>query len=334
VPPSTDWSQVSGRVEPNPRNAELYDELYRTYCELYPATREQVHRLADMQGRAFELAPRESAPHEPAREPAPRPAVERLSDVELAIRCAREAGALLMARFGGPARGVDSKSSSTDLVSDADREAEQAIVALLREQRPDDGLLAEEGAHAHAASGRRWVIDPLDGTTNFLYGLPAWGVSIALEDDDGALVGVVYDPNRDELFAAERGGGATVNGTPLSVRSGTPLDRALVATGFGYDADHRGHQGKVAAELLPRVRDIRRGGAAALDLAWLAAGRLDGYWERGVKRWDWAAGRLLVTEAGGEVRDIAGEPHGLVAAAPDLVEALERLVTPFPVGSA
>jgi myo-inositol-1(or 4)-monophosphatase len=251
------------------------------------------------------------------------------TDLELAITCARTAGGLLMAAFGGPARGVDSKSSATDMVSDADREVEDAIVRELRAHRPDDGLVAEEGTHDDGSSGRRWVIDPLDGTTNFLYGLPIWAVSIALEDDQGGIVGVVFDPTRDELFAAERGAGATLNGTPVRVRSGAPLGRALIATGFGYDADRRARQAAVVADVLPRVRDIRRGGAAALDLAWLAAGRLDGYWERGVQRWDWGAGRLLVSEAGGVVRDIAGEPHGLVAAAPHLVDELERLVTPF-----
>ncbi|MEA2442830.1 MAG: monophosphatase, partial [Thermoleophilales bacterium] len=179
-------------------------------------------------------------------------------------------------------------------------------MAILGAERPDDGLIAEEGSSADAASGRRWVVDPLDGTTNFLYHFPVWCVSIALEDGDGGLLGVVFDPNRDELFAAERGAGATVNGVPLHMREGAPLHRALVATGFGYDADRRALQADVVREVLPRVRDIRRAGAAALDLAWLAAGRLDGYWERGLKHWDAAAGRILVTEAGGEVRALPG----------------------------
>ena len=234
-----------------------------------------------------------------------------------------------MERFGGPARGVDSKSSSTDMVSDADREAEQAIAAILRAERPDDGILAEEGSSEAAASGRRWVIDPLDGTTNFLYGFPAWAVSVALEDPEGALAGVVYDPARDELFAAGRGAGASCNGAPLSMRGGVPLERALVATGFGYDSERRARQADVLRQVLPAVRDVRRAGAAALDLAWLAADRVDAYWERGVQRWDWAAGRLIVTEAGGEVRDLPGDPHGLVAAAPDLVGPLEELTAPF-----
>ena len=234
-----------------------------------------------------------------------------------------------MKRFGGPARGVDVKSSSTDMVSDADREAEQAIVTRLRAERPDDGVLGEEGTDEEAANGRRWVIDPLDGTTNFLYSYPAWAVSVALEDADGALVGVVFDPARGELFAAERGAGATLNGDPIGVREGGSLDRALIATGFGYEADRRARQAEMLRRVLPAVRDIRRAGAAAIDLAWVAAGRLDGYWERGLHRWDWAAGRLLVTEAGGEVRDLPGDPHGLVAAEPVLIGALAELVAPF-----
>ena len=232
-----------------------------------------------------------------------------------------------MARFGGPARGVDSKSSSTDMVSDADREAEEAIVSLLRAERPDDGLLGEEGASTEGTSGRRWVVDPLDGTTNYLYGLPAWVVSVAVEDDEGALAGVVFHAVGDELFAAERGRGATCNGEPIRVREGAPLERALVATGFGYDAERRARQAEIVRAVLPRVRDIRRAGAAALDLAWVASGRLDGYWERGLQPWDWAAGRLLVTEAGGEVRDLPGDPHGLVAAERELITPLEEIIS-------
>ena len=234
-----------------------------------------------------------------------------------------------MRRFGGPVQGLDSKSSSTDMVSDADREAEDAITEILRAERPDDGLLGEEGASREGAGGRRWVIDPLDGTTNYLYGYPAWAVSIALEDEDGGLAGVVFDPARGELFAAARGGGATLDGDPLRVREGASLDRALVATGFGYDAGRRARQADLLRQVLPSVRDIRRAGAAAIDLAWVAAGRIDGYWERGLHRWDWAAGRLLVEEAGGVVRDLPGEPYGLVASSASLIGQLEELVAPF-----
>jgi myo-inositol-1(or 4)-monophosphatase len=233
---------------------------------------------------------------------------------------------------------VESKSSSTDMVSEADRLAEDAIVSMLREERPDDGLLGEEGASVDGSSGRRWVVDPLDGTTNYLYGIPQWAVSVALEDPSGTLAGVVFDPVAQELFRAARGGGAELSGGPadrgpggrathpLRVRTGAELSRSLVATGFGYDPERRRTQARAAAHVLPRVRDIRRAGAAALDLAWLAAGRLDGYWERGLEPWDWAAGRLLVTEAGGAVAELDGEPHGLAAASGTLLPELVDLV--------
>ena len=219
-----------------------------------------------------------------------------------------------------------SKTSSTDMVSDADHAAEEAIVGLLGSERPRDGLLGEEGASVDGESGRRWVVDPLDGTTNFLYGIPQWAVSIALEDEAGSAVGVVLNPVTDELFRATRGGGAELNREPIRVREGATLERSLLATGFGYDAERRRVQAAAAARVIPRVRDIRRAGAAALDLAWLAAGRLDGYWERGLKPWDWAAGRLLVAEAGGSVAELEGEPYGLAAASPSLLPELVALV--------
>jgi myo-inositol-1(or 4)-monophosphatase len=212
------------------------------------------------------------------------------------------------------------------MVSDADRTAEEAIAGLLRSERPDDGIVGEEGAAVEGTSGRRWVVDPLDGTTNYLYGFPQWAVSVAVEDRAGALAGVVFDPVRGELFAAARGGGAALAGERLRVRDGADLSRSLIATGFGYEPGWRREQAAAAAHLLPHVRDIRRAGAAALDLAWLAAGRLDGYWERGLHPWDWAAGRLLVTEAGGAVADLEGARHGLVAAGPALLPALLELV--------
>ena len=237
-----------------------------------------------------------------------------------------------MARFGGPAQGLSVKSSATDMVSDADREAEAAIVELLEAERPDDALVGEEGAGERGSSGRAWVIDPLDGTTNYLYGFPQWCVSVALEDGDGALAGVVHDPTRDETFCAARGEGAELNGEPIRVRDHDDLATALVATGFGYDPERRAAQADVLLRILPRVRDIRRAGAAALDLAWLAAGRLDGYYERGLNPWDWAAGSLLVTEAGGVVQPLQGEPFGIVAAGPRLVEPLRgRTARPVPL---
>jgi myo-inositol-1(or 4)-monophosphatase len=236
------------------------------------------------------------------------------------------AGGLLLERYGGPATGVESKSSATDLVSEADRASEAAIRDLLARERPGDGLLGEEGSERVGASGRRWVVDPLDGTINYLYGFPAWCVSVALEDGEGGLVGVIHDPLRQETFLAERGAGATLNGHSAHVGAEERLERALVGTGFSYEARVRAEQAEVLRHVLPRVRDVRRAGAAALDLAWVAVGRLDGYFERGLKPWDSAAGRLLVTEAGGAVAELDGEPPGLAAANPTLLRLLLELV--------
>jgi myo-inositol-1(or 4)-monophosphatase len=231
-----------------------------------------------------------------------------------------------MDRYHGPARGVATKSSSTDMVSEADRAAEAAIVEILRRERPDDALVSEEGAGGDGTSGRRWVVDPLDGTTNYLYRFPAWAVSIALEDEEGALAGVVHDPVAGETFAAERDGGARLGHEALAVGDLDDLARALVGTGFGYDPEVRARQAEVLRAALPHVRDIRRAGAAALDLCYVAAGRLDGYYERGINHWDFAAGALIVREAGGEVLPLEGGRPGLAAANPRLVRALADLV--------
>jgi myo-inositol-1(or 4)-monophosphatase len=236
------------------------------------------------------------------------------ADLELAERAARAAGEVLLSYYGRPPEGVEAKSSATDLVSDADREAERAVRELLEAERPDDGLVAEEGSAARGASGRRWVVDPLDGTINFLYGFPAWAVSVALEDADGVALGVVHSPIHGETFRAVRGEGAFLGDRRLRVRPPRRLDQALVSTGFSYEPARRAVQADVVRALLPRARDIRRAGAAALDLAWLAAGRVDAFFERGLQHWDWAAGRLLVQEAGGRVSWLDGDWPGLIAA--------------------
>jgi myo-inositol-1(or 4)-monophosphatase len=249
------------------------------------------------------------------------------SDLELAERAARAAGAVLLSYYGRAPEGLASKTSATDPVSDADREAERAIRELLERERPDDGLVAEEGSHADSVSGRRWIVDPLDGTVNFLYGLRAWGVSIALEDAEGLAAGVVFNPVSGECFAAERGGGATLNGRPIHVTECRSLAQAMVGTGFSYESARRAKQAEILVRLLPRIRDLRRAGAAALDLAYVAAGRVDAFYERGLQPWDEAAGRLLVHEAGGVTVDLDGEPHGVVATAtPELLEELLPLV--------
>jgi myo-inositol-1(or 4)-monophosphatase len=251
------------------------------------------------------------------------------ADLELAERAARAAGEVLLSYYGRPPEGVSSKSSATDLVSDADREAERTIRELLAEERPRDGLVAEEGSHAEADSGRRWVVDPLDGTINFLYGFPAWGVSVALEDADGASVGVIHMPLHEETFRAVRGEGAFLGERRLEVRPARPLGESLVSTGFSYEPARRAEQADVIRTLLPHARDIRRAGAAAIDLAWLAAGRVDAFFERGLNHWDWAAGRLLVEEAGGSVVWLEEGWPGMIAASNDaLIAELRPFVEP------
>jgi myo-inositol-1(or 4)-monophosphatase len=246
----------------------------------------------------------------------------------VAEEAARRAGALLRERFeAGAERRVFSKSTPTDLASEADVAAETVIRDLLAERRPDDVLLAEEGGGAERAErgGLRWIVDPLDGTINFLFRIPQWCVSIACEDERGTLAGVVYDPMRDELFAATLDRATTVDGRAVERAPERPLEQALLSTGFAYDAALRERQGAMLADLLPRVRDVRRMGSAALDLAWLAAGRYDIYVERSVQPWDIAAGALLVRRAGMEVRDLPerdGLPYGIAAGPPALLDAL------------
>jgi myo-inositol-1(or 4)-monophosphatase len=253
------------------------------------------------------------------------------SEVQLlavAYEAARAAAAELMSRFGHAQAGIETKSSPTDLVSEADRSAEAAIRRVLGSRRPDDAILGEEGG-ATGAGRLRWVIDPLDGTTNFLFGVPQFAVSVACEGGDGMLVGVVLDPIRDECFAATRSGEATLNGSSITASTRDDLATALVATGFAYDASVRSRQAAALGRVLPRVRDIRRGGAAALDLAWCACGRYDAYYERGIKPWDHAAGGLIASRAGLSLRELeAGDdgPEGLVAAPPALLDELLGLI--------
>ena len=253
----------------------------------------------------------------------------------LAEDVAREAGALLRERFHGPAGALRAKSTPTDLVSEVDLAAERLIRDRLAAARPHDAVLGEEGGDqgppAGGASQLRWVVDPLDGTINFLFGIPHWAVSIACDDDEGTLAGVVFDPLSGEMFAVERGGPPMLDGGLVEASTRDELAPAMVATGFAYDADVRAAQAEVAARVLPRVRDLRRMGSAALDLAWTACGRFDAYYERGPKRWDLAAGSLLCARAGLSVRRLApaGElPDGVLVAPPALAETLYALVGP------
>lgn len=243
----------------------------------------------------------------------------------LAERVARQAGALLADGLDRVRAEVSTKSTGTDLVTEMDRASEALIVAALLAERPDDGILGEEGADEPGRSGVRWVIDPLDGTTNYVYGFPGFNVSIAAEVDGQAGVGVVFDVVRDELFSAQRGAGATRDGAPIRASAATDLGQALVGTGFSYETDRRRRQAAVLVEVLPRVRDIRRQGAAALDLCSVACGRLDAYYERGLAPWDLAAGGLIAREAGAVVTDLVGDPApvgAVVASAPGIASDL------------
>ncbi|MBV9000862.1 MAG: inositol monophosphatase [Solirubrobacterales bacterium] len=247
----------------------------------------------------------------------------------VAREAAEAAAAELRRRFGERARGVRTKSTPTDLVSDADLAAEQAIKSVLADRRPGDSILAEEGGESEGGEVR-WVVDPLDGTINYLFGIPAFAVSIACEDSAGALAGVVLDPCRDERFEATRSGEATLNGEPLLPDSrAESLGVAMVATGFNYDAELRARQAEVLTRVLPRVRDIRRVGAAALDLCWCACGRYDAYYERGLNHWDMAAGSLIAARAGLAVRDLvatADVPAGTAVAPEALIDELLALI--------
>jgi myo-inositol-1(or 4)-monophosphatase len=255
--------------------------------------------------------------------------------LEIAIEAARMAGGLLLerARAGREAE-VRSKSTPTDLVSEADLAAERAIKALLAERRPDDGFVGEEGGSEDGTSGLDWVVDPLDGTVNFLFGIPQWCVSVAVRDGAGStLAGAVYDPNQGELFTATRDGGASLLGAEGAVElSGSEredLASAMVATGFAYDAKVRAAQAQVLTRAIPQVRDIRRFGSAALDLAWTAAGRFDAFFERTVKPWDIAAGALICESAGLRVVDLPEHedlPYGILAAPEAIAEKLLELV--------
>jgi myo-inositol-1(or 4)-monophosphatase len=274
---------------------------------------------------------------------------------ELACETAREAGRLLLRRGGGRPEIVATKSSPTDVVTDADRAAEELIRERIGAVRPGDRILGEEGGEASAGQGGpgqggagqgdagqgdgsepapvRWIVDPLDGTVNYLYGRPDWAVSIAAELDGTVLAGAVFVPWRDELFSAVAADGAwlTVDGRAvrLACNSGVPLGSALVATGFGYTSGMRRVQAEVLQAVLPRVRDIRRGGSAAVDLCSVASGTVDAYYERGVNVWDIAAGSLIAAEAGAQVTGLNGRPAGpsmTLAAAPGLRGELDALL--------
>jgi myo-inositol-1(or 4)-monophosphatase len=248
--------------------------------------------------------------------------------LDLATALAREAGALALEMREG-IETLATKSSPTDVVTAADQAVERLLAERIRAARPDDGLLGEEGMSRAGTSGLRWVVDPIDGTVNYLYGIPQWAVSIGIEVDGSAVAGVVFDPSKDELWQAELGQGSTLNGRRLRCSSVDELGQALVATGFGYDARRRAAQARLLPALLPAVRDIRRQGAGALDLCSVAAGRVDAYYEQGLSAWDLSAGALVAREAGARVEGLRGRPASgalVLAAAPGVFDALHDVL--------
>ena len=272
----------------------------------------------------------------------PQPSEDAEALLRIAVAAAAEAGRLL-ASWRGDERPevVQTKSSPTDIVTEMDRRSEALITSRIRTYRPADTVLGEEGGQTSGGPagdgeqpGRvRWIVDPLDGTVNYLYGLRDWAVSIAAEVDGTVVAGVVEVPRHGETFTAVTGQGAWLHRgeakLALHCSSGVPLDRALVGTGFGYDPGRRQVQGEVVAALLPHIRDIRRGGAAAVDLCSVAAGRLDAFYERGLNYWDFAAGGLIAREAGALVGGLAGRAESTsmaVAAGPGLYQQLDTFL--------
>ena len=231
------------------------------------------------------------------------------SFVEAAVEIARESGALLSGylaqRIGFELKG------DFDLVTEADRASEKLVVQRLTERFPDHNIVAEEGGGQTSSSQYRWYVDPLDGTTNFAHGYPVFNVTLGLELNGEIIAGAIYDPTRDEMFAAEKGAGATLNGNPIQVSKAQRLEDSLVSTGFPSRKRHLNVNIHFYHQMAMATHGVRRGGSAAIDLAYVACGRLDAFWEFGLNAWDLAAGTLLVTEAGGRSTDMGGNPHSV-----------------------
>ncbi len=239
--------------------------------------------------------------------------------VSLAEEVARSAGALLRQRPDSFT--FTEKSSAVDFATQMDQQAEALIVKSLLAARPDDGIIAEEGAAQQSKSGVTWVIDPLDGTVNYLYGLPGWNISIAAKNQDGVIAGVVFAPTINSLWKATKEGGAFLNNRSIKCNDPVNLNLALIATGFSYDLELRKEQGARIQKLIPQIRDLRRNGAAAVDLCYVAMGAVDAYFESSLKEWDFAAGGLIATEAGAVISGrTGGAPDGdmVVCAGPSL----------------
>ena len=242
--------------------------------------------------------------------------------LELALQVAQAAGELLMDR---PASfEISSKSTAIDIATQMDRASERLIVESLLAQRPNDGIIGEEGSSRDSTSGLTWVIDPVDGTVNYLYGLPGWNVSIAVKDELGVIAGVVHSPTTNSTFTAIRGQGAYFNSEKIRCNDPVPLNRALIGTGFAYDVDRRVEQGRIIAQLLLQIRDLRRLGSAAIDICYVALGAFDGYFEFGLFEWDAAAAALIAQEAGAV---FTTDSHGVsVCAGPALHSTLALAV--------
>ena len=250
--------------------------------------------------------------------------------LELAVDISRSAASILTDGLTRVRTNVETKTTGTDMVTEMDRASERLIVDRILAARPEDGILGEEGTDRPGTSGVRWIVDPIDGTTNYFYGHPGFSVSIAVEINGEICVGVVNDPLHAEVFTAVRGHGAHRNGLPIAVSAETRLSHALIATGFSYEPERRRRQATVLTELLPQVRDIRRMGAASVDLCSVACGRVDAYYERGLQPWDHAAGALIAREAGAQVGDLSGnDPHFefCLAAPPALFAQLSAILS-------
>jgi len=248
--------------------------------------------------------------------------------LNLAESIALKAGSLLVNR---PSKfDLDEKSGVFDFATQMDHESEKLIVGAILAARPDDGLIGEEGANRESKSGVTWVIDPIDGTVNYLYDIPGWCISIAAKDRDGGLAGVVYSPATQSLWKAHRGGGAFLNGNPIKCNDPVALNRALVGSGFAYDLEKRKIQAALIARLLPEIRDLRRLGACAVDMCHVASGSLDAYFEAGVNEWDYAAAGLIATEAGAMISIDKGiwngEKNMVIVAGPALHPALSAQI--------
>jgi myo-inositol-1(or 4)-monophosphatase len=244
----------------------------------------------------------------------------------IAIDTTRAAAAIVKAGYGS-ATSLRSKSSPTDIVTQTDLDSENLVRQLLSASTPHAGLLGEEGGGTNPGQPLQWIIDPLDGTINFLYGVPIFAVSIAAAVQGVVVAGAVIDVLRQEVFSAHVGGGARLNGEPIQVAGCDDLTKALIATGFSYRKELRERQGRITHELLPRVRDVRAFGSAALECCWVACGRVNGYFERDIKLWDYAAGALIATEAGALAELPCPENADLVVtAAPGIFSALRALL--------